>query len=67
MKQDGEDGYNKLPIRITYDATLETYNMLDALPGHDNKLISEEGKLFSEFDVEMNFDRRYLVAVVLIE
>jgi len=30
MKSDGQDGYNKLAIRFTYDAATDSYKMEDA-------------------------------------
>jgi len=61
MKSDGEDGYNKFPIRFTFNPASNSYNMTDAL--HESKFMEEYGKVFSDYDVDMSSGRTWFEGV----
>jgi len=65
MKRDGQDGYNKLPIKFIYDAATDSYTVLDAL--NNEKFMEEDGKVFSDYDVDMSSGRTWFQGVKLIE
>jgi len=65
MKRDGEDGYSKLPIKFIYDAKTDSYTVLDAL--NDSKFMEEDGKVFSDYDVDMTSGRTWFEGVKLVE
>jgi len=65
MKRDGEDGYSKLPIKFIYDPKTDSYTVMDAL--NDSRFMEEDGKVFSDYDVDMSSGRTWFKGVVLIE
>ena len=65
MKREGQDGYTKLPIKFTYNAATDSYTVTDAL--NDSKFMEEDGKVFSNYDVDMSSGRTWFEGVKLID
>jgi len=64
MKQEGQDGYTKLPIKFLYNSLSRSYTVTDAL--NDSRFMEEDGKVFSDFDVSMSSGRTWFQGVKLI-
>jgi len=54
-KREGQDGYNKVAIRFTYNSATDSYDVMHH--EKDVKFIEESGKVFSLYDVSMSSGR----------
>ena len=65
MKTDGQDGYQKLPIKFTSTGT-DTYTVVDGISGHtNNRFMEESGKVFADHDVDMSSGRTWFEGIKL--
>ena len=66
MKTDGQDGYQKIPIKFTSTGT-DTYTVVDAISGHtNNRFMEESGKVFADHDVDMSSGRTWFEGIKLV-
>jgi len=67
IRPDGDDGYQKAAIKFTSSGS-NTYTIVDAISGHSSvQFMEEDGKVFSDHDVDMSSGRNWISGVKLVE